>query len=78
MFMFYTPSLDRPLLSHAPNRDDFIIIHPALSSNSFFYVPIKKEDVVPKEPPEELRQCWTSSISRSVIDRVVIVRLCDA
>ena len=71
MLMFYTPSFDRPLFSHTPTRDDFIILHPSLSSNSFLYVPITKEEVMSKEPPEELRQCWTSSLSKNAIDRIL-------
>ena len=77
MLMFYTPSFDRPLFSHTPTRDDFIILHPSLSSNSFLYVPITKEEVMSKEPPEELRQCWTSSLSKNAIDRVTMMSSCD-
>lgn len=70
MLMFYTPSFDRPQLSFIPTRDDFVFLPPSLSSESFLYIPITQEDVITKEPPEDLRQCWTSSLSKTAIDRV--------
>lgn len=76
LFIFSSPSFDRPAIDFPPIRDEFLFVPPQITSESFIYTPIEKpayshtlrmyntawQDSLTKEECEEVLFSWYSYV----------------